>query len=330
MSQVSSDSILTVLGRNFASARITIVDNLPDLKALVGRRPDLVFLGMEFVYSDDSSSSKIWLSDYLEDHEIAYTGSRQAASELGRYKALAKQRVLDIGLKTSAYHVIKQMQLLKRSDLTFDFPMFIKPTKGGGGAGIDSDSVVNNIEQLIAKVLSISIDNQSDSLVEEYLPGREFSVAVLRDELSSRYSVMPLELIAPADENGARLLSGEIKSSNTEQTLEVSDPIVKAEVAELALNVFQALGARDFGRIDIRCDSNGTPHFLEANLIPSLISGYGSFPKACVMNLGLGYESMILSIVRLGLQRSAVVEVSGSASVTPVTLAPFGIAFDPV
>jgi len=64
------------------------------------------------------------------------------------------------------------------------------------------------------------------------------------------------------------------------------------------------LGARDYGRIDIRLDATGTPHFLEANLIPSLISGYGSFPKACVMNIGLEYEPMIMRIANLGLSRN--------------------------
>ena len=68
--------------------------------------------------------------------------------------------------------------------------------------------------------------------------------------------------------------------------------------------VFDALTARDFARIDIRIDKMGEPQFLEANLIPSLINGYGSFPKACVINLDLDYESMILSIVRLALDRA--------------------------
>jgi hypothetical protein len=52
---------------------------------------------------------------------------------------------------------------------------------------------------------------------------------------------------------------------------------------------------------DIRQDSKGNAQFLEANLIPSLITNYGSFPKACVINLDLNYEDMIVRIVELGL-----------------------------
>ena len=116
---------------------------------------------------------------------------------------------------------------------------------------------------------------------------------------------MPIELIAPLNDKDTRILSGKVKSSNTEQAIAVTDAAVKSVVSELALDVFTALGARDFGRIDIRMDDQGVPHFLEANLIPSLISGYGSFPKACLLNLGLDYEPMIMNIAQLGLARSS-------------------------
>ena len=144
---------------------------------------------------------------------------------------------------------------------------------------------------------------QADALVEEYLPGREFSVAILKDEDTTAFQVMPIELIAPADSYGARLLSGQVKMSNSEQVLQVIDEAIKSKVTKLALDAFYTLGARDYGRIDIRLDAEGVPHFLEANLIPSLISGYGSFPKACKLNIGLEYGPMILRIAQLGLSR---------------------------
>ena len=74
---------------------------------------------------------------------------------------------------------------------------------------------------------------------------------------------------------------------------------------ELALHVFHALGARDYGRIDIRLDGAGVPHFLEANLMPSILKDYGNFPKACMLNETIGYEESILRIVDLAFERSA-------------------------
>ncbi|MGH7237280.1 MAG: D-alanine--D-alanine ligase family protein [Candidatus Saccharimonadales bacterium] len=309
MSQLSCDAILAVLERHYVAVGVTIINRAADLDILAAQQPDVVFLGMKFVPASETSSlgdsAKIWLTDYLDSQSISYTGSSGKAHELERDKALAKQCVLAAGLATSPYRVVRRGQLEALRETSLNFPLFVKPTNRGGGVGVDAASVVRNIEELNIKISSISARLQADSLVEQYLPGREFSVAILRDELSAELALMPLELIAPMGKRGARLLSSRVKSSNSELAIEVTDQSVKAMVTTLALQVFQALGARDYGRIDIRLDGAGWPHFLEANLLPSLISGYGSFPKACQLNLQLDHEQMILAITSLALTRSA-------------------------
>lgn len=308
MSQRSHDSIYAILSEHYTTVGTTIVNNAADLKAVATIKPDLVFLGMKFAPSDPSlgleDSPKIWVTSYLDKQGIAYTGSQQAAHELELDKSLAKQRALDAGLDTSPFLVIVPAKLPVQNHILLKYPMFVKPIGRGGGLGIDAKSVAYNYVQLRSKVHSIAAEFQSDSLVEEYLPGREFSVAILKDEHSLEFSVMPIELIAPLNNDGLRILSDQVKSSDTEQFIAVTDPVIRSKINDLALNVFYALGARDYGRIDIRLDKDGTPQFLEANLIPSLLRGFGNFPKACMLNLGLDYESVILSIVRLALARS--------------------------
>ncbi len=310
MSQVSCNAIYDVLSKHFTDVGVTIINNLADLNELVTSQPDLVFLGMEFIPSIPllglADPNKIWLTDLLDDHGIAYTGSCRTAHQLGRHKPLAKQRVLDTNLDTPTFCVIERNQPLNWDDIPLNFPLFVKPTNRGGGLGIDSNSVVHNFKQLLSKVRSLNTALGSDVLIEEYLPGREFSVAILKKELSEEHLVMPIELIAPPDKYGSRLLSGQIKSANSELVLAVADSDMKSKISKFAVNVFNALDARDYGRIDIRLDAAGTPHFLEANLIPSLISGYGSFPKACVLNSGLEYEPMIMQITDLGMARNKV------------------------
>lgn len=181
----------------------------------------------------------------------------------------------------------------------------MKPTSKGGGAGVDSGSFVQNFEQLQAKILSLALQFDADALVEEFLPGREFSVAVLKKLSEPGYYAMPLEIVAPNDISGERFLSSQIKNDDTEQTLPVTDNDLYARLCDLALDAFRVLGARDYGRIDIRLDSVGTPHFLEANLLPSLLEGYGNFPKAALMNQGLSYEQIILQIIELAFARCA-------------------------
>lgn len=324
MSRESREAIFAVLARHYSHVRITIVNDLGDLEDLATRKPDIVFLGMKFVPKNPllgfQDPEKIWVSDYLDEHGITYTGSSQSAHVLELNKPLAKQCVLDAGLKTSLFYVVRQNQSQASEQAPLTFPLFIKPTNRGGGLGIDSDSVAYSPGQLEAKVQSITTWLQSDSLVEEYLPGREFSVAILKDEHSEEFSVMPIELVAEADEHGARILGGKVKSANAERVLEVTDAAIKSKVSALAIDVFYALGARDYGRIDIRLDKTGTPHFLEANLLPSLISGYGSFPKACALNADLEYEPMLLSIVKLASARSMSVgqNIPASDGVVPV------------
>lgn len=311
MGTVSRAGAKAALARYYKSVRITIVNNISDLQALVARKPDLVFLGMSYLPVHPElgreDPEKIWLSDYLEQNGIAFTGSGKTASSLERNKHLAKSRVLALGLATSPFIVAEQGKTLRRSDITLDYPLFVKPTNRGGGVGIDSDSLVHSYEQLQSKVSSIAELFQSESLVEQYLPGREFSVAILRTEQTDEYSAMPLELIAPLDQNGARILSCEIKSHDSETFVEVSDETIRHKITSLALQVFKALGAEDYGRIDIRLDASGDAQFLEANLLPSLMDGYGNFPKACMLNMRIGYEQMLLSIVGLALSRERVV-----------------------
>lgn len=136
-------------------------------------------------------------------------------------------------------------------------------------------------------------------MVEEYLDGREFSVAVLRTPNTNSFQAFPIELVAPTAANGVKVLSRAVKSGDAEVVSLVLNPILKAKVCRLALDAFEALGAKDYGRIDIRLDSSGQPHFLEANLIPSLIDNYGSLPKACALNAGISHQSIILQIVEL-------------------------------
>lgn len=301
LSMKSCVDIYSVLAKQYSTVGVTTVGNLADLELLVRKQPDLVFPGMKFM---PDGPDRIWLSAYLDAQGTTYTGSAYAAHFLENNKALAKQRIIDAGIVTAPFCVINQADSPAIDKIDLDFPLFVKPLSSGGGSGIDSASVVYNHSQLRSKIHAIARDLRADALIEQYLPGREFSVAILKNETSPGFSVMALELIAPKI-NGARLLSKEVKSGDSEQVIRVNDQAIEHQINELALDAFYALGARDYGRIDIRLDEFGKPHFLEANLMPSLTSGYGSFPKACEMSLGLTYESMILRIVRLALNRTA-------------------------
>ena len=298
----SARSIAAALAKFYTTVTIEKIHTLQQLELAVAAAPDLVFLGMKSVPSS-TGGEPVWVSDHLQAVGIPHTGSLRASHDLEHSKHLAKQRVLEYGLATAPFWVVKQNDA--RVDHTaLSFPLFVKPTNKGGGQGIDKFSIVRTFDELYAKVASIREVYSTDALVEEYLDGREFSVAIIRTPGSEELLAMPIELIANKDSNGERMLSSFIKDSNSEGVLTVDHPDEHLKLVQLATGVFRALGGRDYGRIDIRFDSLGIPHFLEANLTPSLTEDYGSFPKAYMLNEGVDYETMIMNIVQLATHRA--------------------------
>lgn len=308
ISQPSRQAIYDILTRHYTDVEIVLVDTVSDLRQLASSRPDLVFLGMKFIPSNPSlginDPHKIWLSDYLESRGISCTGSTSQAHELELNKPLAKQAVVSSGLNTAPFFTVNWRTQQLPADTELGFPLFVKPTNRGGGLGIDDSSVVHNRQQLVSKVQQIANQHHSDSLVEQLLPGREFSVAILRQPQTMQYRALPIELVVEANQSGYAMLSSAVKSSNNERVSTVSDSRLAERISRLAIDAFKSIGGRDYGRIDIRLDQHGNPAFLEANLIPSLIRDYGSFAKACKLHLSLDHEDMIMKIVNLASARS--------------------------
>ena len=299
-------TILAALQQRYSKVAITIVDNMEDLENLVAKKPDLVVLGMGLVPLDASKSyddsPKVWLSNYLKENGINFTGSGTEALLLQRNKHEAKQKVMDAGLHSSAYFVSTILQPTFAHNLTF--PLFVKPTNRGDGKGIDEKSVVYSEAELQSKIVSIHDECGSDALIEEYLPGREFSVAVVKQSDSNELFAMPIELTTPADTKGNSFLSEAIKKADSEQVLIINDSELRNSLTQLAMGVFKALGSRDYGRIDLRLDASGVPHFIEANLMPGL-SDHGYLSRCFAMNKQIPYDVMILSIIDLALKREA-------------------------
>lgn len=304
MGSKTCEMIRDALLNKYQKVGITRVNTANELIDLVAKKPDLVFLGLKRLPSTGALTGLGidggWVSDYLDKTGINYTGSMRPAIELGMYKNKAKARVKSLGLPTAEFFTALPGEFKHESELPLKFPLFVKPNNSGGSKGIDDDSVVRSFKDFKKKVESIFERFGTSALVEQYLTGREFSVAILA-ELSGELRAMPIEIIADRNSKGDRILSFGIKKADTERVITIKEVDVFQQISQLALNVFKALGARDFGRIDIRMDDSGQPYFLEANLIPGLSRGY--FTRACRLNAGMEYDEMIQRIAQLGFSR---------------------------
>jgi D-alanine-D-alanine ligase len=306
MSRKSYDMVQAALSNYYEHVGVSLVSTEEDLERLVQKKPDLVFLGAKRIPKNGSSDQFIWLSDFLDGKGIPYTGSAAHAHKLDHYKDRAKSAVKNAGLTTSDYFMASKGEFAEESQLPLDFPLFVKPPHLGGGFGIDQHSVVRNFGEFTKKVASLHDEFHSHSLVEKYLGGREFTVAILQSTDRSHLHVLPIEMLPKKNLLGDRVIDHAMKSSKEETAVAmVADGAIKTSVEDLAKAVFIAIGGRDYGRIDIRLDENNVPYFLEANLIPSIINGSGNFQKACLINLDLSYEAMLLQIVELAFTRTS-------------------------
>ena len=306
MGHKSRESIQNILMQSYINVKITLINNTNDLNNIIMRQPDLVFLGFKYLPKDISpiyNNDDFWISNYLMNNGIPNTGSLSRSHKIELYKDKAKTVILNNGIKTSKFFVANN-ENLNNSPKNMVYPMFVKPNDRGGGFGVDSSSIVYNFLSLKTKIKNNTELYGTKSLIEEYLPGREFTVSILKCLNSDNYNIMPIELIAPLNSSGIRVLSSQIKETDTEISKIVENGWLKNKISELAYKSFRAIGGRDYGRIDIRLDKDGLPNFLEANLFPSLVDNVGNyFPKSCKLYLNYDYSQTINHITDLGMKR---------------------------
>ena len=293
---LEENKILKILSKRYTDVSITKIDNKKDLDRLLKRKPDLVFSGVKYFNFNDK---KIWLNDCLEAYDIPYIASSRTALDNESDKNLAKKLVLKAKIKTADFFVTEPDQHQHESSIPISFPLFIKPVKGGDSRGIDSNSIAYNFSSFKKKVLEIKTKHNLSSLVETYLPGKEYSVGIFQDSINGTLRAMPIEIIIKRNINGHCILDFDVKKDDEEKVIAVTNKKILKKLSKLAKKAFKALGGKSLGRIDIKMNHQGVPHFMEANLMPGLRKGY--FYRSCLLNLDMSYDDMIFNIANTGL-----------------------------
>ncbi len=295
-------SVYDVLKHRYKHVHLNVVQTEQDLQRIVNLAPDLVVLCVKYIIEEEQGAM-IWLSDYFSRHEVPFTGSDRATLEFDSNKGKAKNALLRKGVATAEFFLAHPGLYTDESDLPLPLPLFVKPLDAANGNGIDENSLVHDFFSYEAKIAEIYAVYGGSALVEEVLPGREFTVAVFDEPAHNSRLIYPVEVIVPRNSKGDRVLGCLEKSNNQEVLLQVAEP-TRTAISELAGKVFSALEVRDFGRIDIKMDAHGNPHFIEANLVPGMTPGTSYFPRACNINGMMSYASVVLKIVKIALRRS--------------------------
>ena len=286
-------------------------------KFLARRKIDVVFNLIEFFHG--RPEQEMHVASFYELLEIPYTGAPPMTLSLCQNKPLAKAVLRSFDLPTPRSMTVRTMDDFKtRHNLRY--PLIVKPACEDGSGGIENASIVSSLEALRARVEFVLADFKMDALVEEYIDGRELNVAVLGNGVGRR--VLPISEIEfeGMPEHLYKIVSYQAKWDPLHEAYHTTIPSCPADLPKeltayaqsLALRAAEALGTRDYARVDMRLNDAGELFILEINPNPNLSEGTGIARSAEAAKIK--FSQLLSTIVESALERAkhkALVEDNG-------------------
>jgi D-alanine-D-alanine ligase len=235
-------------------------------KLVAGERWDAVF---NFCEGIRGSAREAQVPSILDVYGIPYVFSDPLTMAVTLEKSTAKRIVRDHGVATADFALIEKPADIAKVNLPF--PLFLKPVAEGSGKGVNARSKVDDKKALSAVARDLLRKFKQPVLVETFLPGREFTVGITGTGEDARV-LGSTEIVPKAGWVGDGY-GFENKDTGWEERVEIvrASHLPQAKAAgAVALAAWRALRCRDGGRIDIRCDAQGKPHFIEVNPIAGL------------------------------------------------------------
>ncbi|MFN0008007.1 MAG: D-alanine--D-alanine ligase [Planctomycetota bacterium] len=273
------------------------------LQEILARPPELVFNMAE---GSGTRSREAHVPAVCEMLGVPFTGSDPLTLATTLDKAVAKRLVASAGLATPRFEVFdsaSDLESLGSSGISF--PCIAKPLREGSSMGIRRGSRADDAGVLREEIERLLADYQEPVLVEEFLPGAEFTVGVLGEGEGARaLGVMEIEPLGIPLEDFVYSL--EVKRNFRKEVAYHVPPrrsatLVRA-IEELALASARALGCRDLCRVDLRLGEDGAPRFLEANPLPGLAPGTSDVVILAGL-AGISYADLIDRVVKTALAR---------------------------
>ena len=245
-------------------ARDCIVDRIGRARALLprllaGERWDLVFNICE---GRRGLAREALVPALLEEWGIPCAMSDAATLAATHRKDHAKRIARDQGVPTADFAV------LTRPDeaMPLAFPVFAKPVAEGTGKGVSGASLCHDAAALRAVAAALIDRFHQPVLVESFLPGREFTVGIVG--AGEPVAVMEVMMTAAAESGAYGWLNK--KDYEGRMRYRLPDDAEALAARDVAVAAWRALGCRDGGRVDVRSDAQGRPHFIEINPLPGL------------------------------------------------------------
>jgi D-alanine-D-alanine ligase len=225
-------------------------------------------------------------------------------------KTLTKKVLSFHGIRTPEFATVYRGALDWAGDI--DFPLIVKPPQEDASLGITSASVVHDLRELFQRIDALQEEYQQPVLVEQFIEGREFYVGVLGNASARALPLIELDFTGfPAGQ--PKIASweakwgdeGESRGAAYEGTQSIFPtdvpPELERRIREVAVEAFQALRLRDYGRIDLRVTPAEEIYVIEVN--PNCyLERESEFARAAERD-GLEYRALISRIVELASAR---------------------------
>ena len=271
-------------------------------------KPDIVF---NFAEGLTGISREAQIPAMLDMLGIPYTGSDPLTLATCLDKARTKEILTYHGIPNPKFILAESMEQIK--DHNLKFPLIVKPYSEGSGKGIFSTSYVKDNAELKREVNRVLAEYEQPALIEEFLPGREFTVAVLGNDDETQ--VLPIVELNYNDfpDDFIPIYSYEAKwiLDTRENPLDVFtcpanvNNELELQIKDTVLRAYKTMRCKDWSRIDVRLDAEKIPNIIEINPIPGILPNpedNSCFPKAA-RTVGLNYNDMVNKVLYVAAKR---------------------------
>jgi D-alanine-D-alanine ligase len=278
-------------------------------------RPDIVFNMAEGLVGQNREAH---VPAICEFYGIPYSGSDPFTLSLALHKGRTKQMLQFYGIPTAPFALVDSLaeaRAVRRANL-LRYPLFAKPVQEGSSKGITERNYIRDPEELLSIVAELLEVYEQPVLLEEFLPGAEFTCGVIGNGKDAR--VLPLVGIRfDALPAGALPIYGfEAKWiwDRPDRPLRMFDcpaqvdDALRTAIEEVTLRAYRAIGCRDWSRIDVRLDARGVPNIVEINPLPGILPNpedNSCLPKAAAA-AGMNYDELIQSCLFAAAKRQGV------------------------
>lgn len=279
---------------------ITVTESVAEAAASVGHPARIVFVDTEraFLQTIDAGGfdmvwsalyhitaneafigrgeGGMWVADVLDSRGIPYVGSNSQTMKDMIDKHQTHRTLARLGVPVPRHHLVRSTDDLS----AIAFPAFVKPMGESRSVGINDDSVVEDPEGLRRQILWIEREFQQAALVEDFMPGDEYTVLVVGNG-ETRECFPGLVTVAPQHYGRHKVLRADLRGVGLTK---VSLPPSRGdEAAALATQAADAMGCLDHVRIDMKTDAAGALRIMEVNGIPGLKPHKSWGPQLCTL-----------------------------------------------